>query len=65
MIEFDCCECGRHVVAVIPDQPPEPPLCAHCLYLPGWHEEETLRVIFEGPAAAAAQRGGPRLIKGV
>lgn len=52
MVEFDCCECGRHIVAVIPDVPPAPPLCAQCLALPGWHEEFALRAIL-GSAAGA------------
>lgn len=45
MTEFDCCECGAHVVAVIPEEPPEPPLCATCLHIPGWHEDGKLRAI--------------------
>lgn len=45
MIEFDCCECTTHVVDVIRDKPPEPPLCALCLHLPGWHEDPKLRAI--------------------
>lgn len=33
--EFDCCECGRHIVRfdrVLPD----PRLCGLCLMAPGW-----------------------------
>jgi hypothetical protein len=42
VIEFDCCECGRHIVAIVADKPPEPPLCVTCIYLPGWHEDPEL-----------------------
>lgn len=45
MVEFDCCECRAHVVAIIPDKAPEPPLCATCLSLPGWHEDPHLRAV--------------------
>ena len=45
MIEFDCCECGLHIVAIVADKPPEPPLCAYCLNIPGWHEDVELRAI--------------------
>lgn len=34
--EFDCCECGCHIVVICGDLP-EPPLCAACLYIPGWY----------------------------
>jgi hypothetical protein len=47
MIEFDCCECGRHIVAVIPDKAPVPPLCAECLTVPGWHEDPKLCAIID------------------
>lgn len=43
MIEFDCCECRAHVVDVIKEAPPEPPLCATCLHMPGWYEDPALR----------------------
>jgi hypothetical protein len=47
VIEFDCCECGRHIVAITVEKTPEPPLCAHCLHLPGWHEDPTLRAMLD------------------
>lgn len=53
MAEFDCCECGVHVTAVVSDKPPVPPLCALCLSLPGWHEDYELRTVF-GEANGAA-----------
>lgn len=43
MIEFDCCECQGHIVDIVRDAPPEPPLCATCIAIPGWHEEPELR----------------------
>ncbi len=33
--EFDCCECGRHIV-LIASALPEPRLCATCMMIPGW-----------------------------
>ena len=45
MIEFTCCECGTNVVDVSTDKRPEPPLCATCLHIPGWHEDGKLRAI--------------------
>ncbi len=45
MTEFACCECGTHVVAVIHDKPPAPPLCATCLHIPGLHEDPQLREV--------------------
>ena len=46
MIEFDCCECRQHVVAIVAEKAPEPPLCALCVSLPGWHEDPKLRRLF-------------------
>ena len=43
--EFDCCECGSHVIA-FDRHAPDPALCALCLFLPGWFREERLRNIF-------------------
>lgn len=47
MIEFDCCECGRHIVAIVLEAKPEPPLCAQCLFTPGWHEDPKLQALIE------------------
>jgi len=41
----DCCECGAHVTRFDIDAPPAPPLCSHCLFLPGWHTNPQLRHI--------------------
>jgi hypothetical protein len=43
MVEFDCCECGSHIVAIALDKPPEPPLCLDCVALPGWMDDPVLR----------------------
>jgi hypothetical protein len=45
MAEFDCCECGRHIISFGfgSDRPPEPPLCAACLMIPGWPSIPELR----------------------
>jgi len=45
MAEFDCCECGRHIISYGfgSDRPPEPPLCAACLMIPGWPSIPELR----------------------
>ena len=46
-IEFDCCECGSHVVAIAAERKPEPPLCAICLFAPGWMADPRMRLIFD------------------
>lgn len=53
MIEFDCSECGRHIVAIVVDEIPEAGLCALCVALPSWHESFEYRRVF-GEAAGAA-----------
>lgn len=40
--EFDCTDCGRHIVDVIADKPPYGCLCAQCIHLPGWHLDPKL-----------------------
>lgn len=42
-IEFICCECGRHIIAVALELLPEPPLCGACLHVPGWFKDPQLR----------------------
>lgn len=34
--EFDCADCGRHIVRIIPSA--EGAYCAECLHYPGWFE---------------------------
>ncbi|GJD93388.1 hypothetical protein [Methylobacterium iners] len=45
--EFDCCECGRRIIAIAAAAPPELPLCAHCLTLPGWFRLPEVREQFD------------------
>lgn len=40
--EFDCVECGRHIV-VIAGPRSEFGLCAACICMPGWHRDPQLR----------------------
>jgi hypothetical protein len=39
--EFDCCECGRHIV-VISGPVPDLPFCGACLFVPGWYRNPDL-----------------------
>ena len=45
-VEFDCCECGRHII-VLAGPMREPPLCAACLCLPGWVDDPELRAAID------------------
>jgi hypothetical protein len=42
--EFDCVECGRHIVILCGERP-DPKLCAACLMLPGWFRDPRVRSI--------------------
>jgi Zn-finger nucleic acid-binding protein len=42
--EFDCVECGQHIVRFASLEG-ELDLCAHCLFVPGWHRSPELRKI--------------------
>jgi hypothetical protein len=42
--EFDCVECGRHIIRFAGDGGV---LCALCLFTPGWFRNEELREIFD------------------
>ena len=42
MDEFDCIECGRHII-VICAPPNMPALCAICITMPGWFNDPQLR----------------------
>lgn len=44
--EFDCSDCGVHVFEACADKPTVPPLCATCLHVPGWMNDQELRRIF-------------------
>ena len=54
--EFDCAECGRHIVQMIPD---DSVLCALCIHMPGWFTDEKLCAILD-PDYAALQEAPPR-----
>ena len=42
MIEFDCVECGQHIIR-FNGEPGEPQLCGHCLHIPGWFRHPEVR----------------------
>jgi hypothetical protein len=42
--EFTCRSCNQHVIRIIPSS--APPICAHCVALPGWHKNPKLFRIF-------------------
>jgi hypothetical protein len=42
MIEFDCTECGQHIVR-FNETPGELLLCGHCMFIPGWFRHADLR----------------------
>jgi len=44
MIEFDCVECGRHIISLGNDfiQRTHPNTCAACFSLPGWFRDPEL-----------------------
>jgi len=42
--EFDCCECGVHVICCVPS--PIHPYCELCVWRPGWWRNEKLRKLF-------------------
>lgn len=44
--EFDCTDCGVHVVDVIATEPPAVKTCATCTRLPGWKYHPELRAVF-------------------
>jgi hypothetical protein len=46
MMEFDCVECGRHIIDVS-GIVIEPLLCAHCLWLPGWFNDPVVVQLFD------------------
>lgn len=45
--EFQCCECNRYIIAFVGLRP-EPPLCGHCLNLPGWYEDPIIFRMLSG-----------------
>jgi len=43
--EFDCIECGRHVVRMV--CMPNIELCGMCISTPGWHENAEIRAVVD------------------
>lgn len=43
--EFDCGDCGRHIVRIIPTRGPA--ICAECLYMPGWFNIPQVKAMFD------------------
>jgi hypothetical protein len=41
--EFDCGDCGAHVVQIVADEVPKVALCMQCIALPGWFNDPVLR----------------------
>lgn len=41
-VEFDCAECGAHVVQIVAEEMPKVALCCQCIALPGWFNDPTL-----------------------
>ena len=46
-VDYTCCECGRAITLITSDEPPEPPLCAACLMMPGWFRDPRIREILD------------------
>ena len=43
--EFDCVECGRHIIAFGPR--PKLHLCGACMMMPGWFRDAKVRAIID------------------
>ena len=56
--EFDCTECGRHIIGFGPGWYVK--LCAHCMFLPGWIRDPRLVKMLapEGLELPAHERDG-------
>jgi hypothetical protein len=39
--DFNCCECGVHIVGCVPS--PLHPYCALCVWYPGWWRDPAMR----------------------
>lgn len=46
-IEFDCVECGQHIVDIVGTCANDVKLCGRCLMLPGWYGDPRLRKYLE------------------
>jgi hypothetical protein len=43
--EFDCIECGRHIIRIIATM--KPPVCAECVHMPDWFRDAELRAMLD------------------
>lgn len=59
--EFDCCECGRHII-LVSGELREPPLCAACISLPGWFRDPKIRDIID-PEHDGRGRDEPKVLQ--
>ena len=44
--EFDCCECGRHILS-FGAQFGDLPMCAACIMMPGWFRDPRLAELLD------------------
>jgi hypothetical protein len=44
--EFDCCECGRHIIQIA-GPVSEFGLCAACTFMPGWLDDPKLVAVLD------------------
>jgi hypothetical protein len=58
VIEFDCADCGRHIVLGVVAAPADG-LCAHCRWWPGWPDQPVLRHMIDPEDDARPPRGDP------
>lgn len=63
MVEFNCCECGGHVVSIMRRVVPEPPLCLNCLWMPGWNDDPYLRAML-APGMRVTGAAMPPMVNG-
>ena len=45
--EFDCVECGRHVLRFALPNPADLMLCCECVFYPGWFKDDKLAFILD------------------
>ena len=45
--EFDCCECGRHIIVLSSAMPPDIRLCGVCQHMPGWYRFPEVRAMID------------------
>ena len=55
--EFDCAECGRHIIQMIPD---DRHLCAECIFMPGWFKNDDLRAVLDPEHDGKEAKDRPR-----